>query len=368
MGNKVMSNEIGYEVDFLAVGDGKKSGDAIAMRWGNLLATSIEQTVIVIDGGFSDSGDALVEHIRKYYKTEIVDYIISTHPDGDHVSGLRNVIEQLTVKNLIIHQPWNHIDGISEWFQDGRVTDNSVKERLKNGLETAYELEQLAIEKGIQIYEPFVGLTGFNGAFRVIGPTQEYYEELLLDFRSTPEPARDSLLGKFAPAAGSIVSSIREAFDYETLDDSGETSAENNSSAIILFTFDDKYLLFTGDAGIPALTSAINSLDNDGLDLSKIKFIQIPHHGSKRNIGPTLLDRIIGEKLEKEYEIKTAFVSAAKDGLPKHPAKKVTNAFRRRGALVYATQGYSIWHHHNTPKRDNYSTIEAIPFYDEVDE
>jgi hypothetical protein len=32
-----MNNEIGYEIDFLPVGEGEKSGDAIALRWGNLL-------------------------------------------------------------------------------------------------------------------------------------------------------------------------------------------------------------------------------------------------------------------------------------------------------------------------------------------
>ena len=35
------TNQIGYEIDFLAVGDGEKSGDAIALRFGNLLVDSL---------------------------------------------------------------------------------------------------------------------------------------------------------------------------------------------------------------------------------------------------------------------------------------------------------------------------------------
>jgi len=78
------ANEIGYEVDFLAVGDGEKCGDAIALRFGNLLANPPQQTVIVIDGGFKDSGADLVKHIADRYKTNHVHAVISTHPDNDH--------------------------------------------------------------------------------------------------------------------------------------------------------------------------------------------------------------------------------------------------------------------------------------------
>ena len=53
------TNQIGYEIDFLAVGEGEKSGDAIALRFGSLLTDPPQQTVFVIDGGFKDSGQAL---------------------------------------------------------------------------------------------------------------------------------------------------------------------------------------------------------------------------------------------------------------------------------------------------------------------
>jgi hypothetical protein len=66
---------MGYEVDFLALGDGEKSGDAIALCFGNLNGHRSEQTVVVIDGGFKESGDALVEHIKYYYRTEYVHFL-----------------------------------------------------------------------------------------------------------------------------------------------------------------------------------------------------------------------------------------------------------------------------------------------------
>jgi hypothetical protein len=53
------------EIDFLAVGDASKSGDAIAVRFGNLVGKREEQTVITIDGGTIESGEDLVEHVTE---------------------------------------------------------------------------------------------------------------------------------------------------------------------------------------------------------------------------------------------------------------------------------------------------------------
>jgi beta-lactamase superfamily II metal-dependent hydrolase len=366
-------NEIGYEIDFLPVGDGEKSGDAIAMRWGYLQDTN-RQKVIIIDGGFRDSGEALVEHIRKYYGTNQVYCIFCSHPDRDHVSGLLPVIENLTVQNLMMHRPWNHTKGIRDWFKDGRVTDNSVKEKLKDSLEFAYQLELTASGKKIPICEPFTSKLidmGFNSTLQILGPTVDYYESLLPCFRGTPEPketAFESVFNKAVNFAADAISWVTESLHIETLDDNGETSAENNSSAILLFRIDGDGLLFTGDAGIPALNYAVSFLEEQNCNFGSIKFIQVPHHGSKRNIGPSILNKIVGPKLQYEYQIKTAYVSASKDGAPKHPAKKVTNAFRRRGAPVYGTFGQTIWYHKNAPARDRYTPLSPLPFYQEVEE
>ena len=47
---------MGYEIDIIGVGQEAKSGDAIAMRWENLFGPRHEKKVVIIDGGFRDSG------------------------------------------------------------------------------------------------------------------------------------------------------------------------------------------------------------------------------------------------------------------------------------------------------------------------
>jgi beta-lactamase superfamily II metal-dependent hydrolase len=79
------------------------------------------------------------------------------------------------------------------------------------------------------------------------------------------------------------------------------------------------------------------------------------------------LDRLLGGKKAEGTESRTAFVSAARNGAPKHPAKKVTNAFRRRGAPVHATQGMHKRYHKNGPDR-GWTASVALPLFTEVDD
>src|SRR5271155_1444483 len=96
-------NRFGLEIDFLQVGDGERSGDAVALRYGDL-PTGFE--VMVIDGGNKASGEALVRHITSEYGTTTVGHVLNTHPDGDHSSGLTEVLRYLDVKKLWMHRPW----------------------------------------------------------------------------------------------------------------------------------------------------------------------------------------------------------------------------------------------------------------------
>jgi hypothetical protein len=91
-------------------------------------------------------------------------------------------------------------------------------------------------------------------------------------------------------------------------------------------------------------------------------FYQVPHHGSRRNIGPAVLDAIVGPRLPFGSASKaTAYVSAAPEAGPKHPSANVTNAFRRRGVQVVATQGNSLCYSRNAPQRYGWGPATALP-------
>jgi beta-lactamase superfamily II metal-dependent hydrolase len=355
---------VGIEIDFLAVGEASKSGDAIAVRYGNLFGRRAEQHVVVIDGGYNDSGQALVDLIRTHYGTNYVDLVISTHPDQDHICGLEVVLEQLSVGELWMHQPWRHCLNLSAAHRYG-FGKAELSETLTKSLEGASDVESIANRKGIPIREPFTGVRSHDGAITVVGPTQAYYESLLAEIQ--PETAAARIGGLLRKAAEAVFNLVPETPHTETLRDDGETSPQNNTSVITMLSFAGRYHLFTADAGIPALTNALDALEPAGFTPGMFKFVQVPHHGSRRNVGPTVLDRLLGPKGQSATH-STAFVSAAKEGAPKHPAKKVMNAFRRRGYHVLATQGTAKLHHHEAPDRPGYVPVDPLPFYDRVEE
>lgn len=353
---------MGYEIDFLPVGDGARSGDAIALRYGNLEGARAEQTVIVIDGGFSDDGDALVELIKTHYDTDRVDVAVATHLEQDHIGGLTVVLEKLDVDRLWMHKPWAHSSVLAE-SRSARFSNLHLSERLQESMRGASDLEVIADGLEVPIVEPFTGLATSDGCFYVIGPDRAYYEELL-GLLPEQETTAAGVLRKLAEAAQALVP---ESLWIETLTDAGETTAQNNSSVISVLDVDGRTSIFTGDAGMPALDRAADVLEAGGYSSGECKFIQIPHHGSRRNVGPTVLDRFLGSKGTEERR-GTAFVSAAKEGAPKHPAKKVTNAFRRRGYRAHATQGHAKLHHWEAPDRPGYSSCEPLPLFAHVEQ
>jgi beta-lactamase superfamily II metal-dependent hydrolase len=351
---------MGFEVDFLAVGEGEKSGDAICLRFGDPRGTRQEQTICVIDGGTKESGQNLVDHIRTYYCTDHVDYVFNTHPDMDHASGLCVVLEQLTCGALIMHRPWEHSEDICHLFDDPKITPERLAGRMERNILAARNLERLAHAKGIKIIEPFAGTSDNDKSIIVLGPDREYYQSLLANFRDMPELAQKSeMLKAIKQLIGDAITWVDETIGIETLSEPDEdaVSAENNSSSIILFQIDGHKLLFTGDAGTQALQRAVNFAKALGIDLTNLRFLQAPHHGSRRNVGPTILNQI---------KASSVYISAAKEGEPKHPSKRVTNALKRRGAHVYATQGKGLLYFSGF-ERSSWFPATEIPFYSRVE-
>ena len=127
-----------FEIDFLPVGNGEKSGDRITFR---ILDTESNiQKVIVIDAGFKDTADELVDHINKYYGTNKVDYVISTHPDGDHSAGIQTVLEKMDVGALVMHRPWEHASDIKSKIKNN-LSSVTISERLEKNLKTVSDIE-----------------------------------------------------------------------------------------------------------------------------------------------------------------------------------------------------------------------------------
>jgi beta-lactamase superfamily II metal-dependent hydrolase len=352
------------EIDFIPVGENSKSGDAIGIRFGDYESgTWKNQTVIVIDGGNADSGATLVNHINEVYKTNKVDRAILTHPDGDHASGLRTVVEECEVGKIWMHRPWNHWSDLKDSIKDGRITRSSFGERLKNAYQFAFDIEQIAKRKGIEIFAPHQG-NYFHikdeKILSILGPGKDFYLSLIKASDKTPHMGIAEGLSKSFAEVEKITAYEDMTMETEHLSDQDEeTSSENNMSLILYLTVAGRKVLFTGDAGTMGLYKAIHYALEKQIDLKILDRFQVPHHGSRHNISKGIL---------KYIHAPNAWISCAKKGAPVHPSKIVTNALRRRGIVPLETKGSLLTHHtSNVPMRAGYSEAVPIPFYNMVE-
>lgn len=337
-----------YEIDFLPV-ETAKSGDAIALRY----EIDGDESIHVVDGGFTSTGESLVKHIREYYDDPTtINRVVVTHPDGDHACGVRSVLEEFEVDELWMLRPWEYADDLVARFR-GYASSEGLATRLKEDYPYVAELESIAIEKGISIHEPFQGAR--VGSFTVLAPTRARYLDLIVDSEKTPEPALTlaRAMRAVSKAVTGTVSMVRAAWGEESLS-SEPTSAENEMSVVQFARLCNHTIVLTADVGRDGLAEAANFAPIAGLTLPGVVRFQVPHHGSRRNVSSELLDRWLGKKLESQLDAGqgtfSAIISSAKED-EDHPRNAVVRAMIHRGAKVLTTEGGCICAFMNAPER-----------------
>lgn len=330
----------GFEIDMLSLGD---ADSILITKWVDGLAKRV-----LVDGGYASSASQVREFLRAR-DVNYIDHVVCSHLHEDHSGGLVELVKDQTLQfsKAWMHMPWQY-DDLSEVQGLAGNTSSKRAQIVGKSLQNVEQLYAALWNRGIEVEEPFAG--DEIAFLTVCGPSQSYYSELVSQFAS---------FDKLKESSQAIELSIQELDKKDTVfKSSSRTLLENpatppeNNSSVILGTFhEDKKYLFTADAGVDALCSA-----KDAYDLSDCHWMQIPHHGSWRNVNVDLIDH---------FEPDIAYVSAV--GNRKHPRRAVVNAFKNVGTKVYSThypvEGGNKWHHKgNIPPRPEYGS--ATPLYE----
>jgi beta-lactamase superfamily II metal-dependent hydrolase len=306
--------------------------------------------------------------------------VVLTHSDADHASGLRELLREIPVGNLWLHIPWLLAKEAKHLFKNKGLTEIGLHNAIKKEYDIISEIVDLGLEAGCNFYYPFAGSN--IGPFRVLSPTRYAYLHLLPQFDKTPDADQGELaaLNMWIGKQPSVIARgldralakaqewVEEKWTVERLRDGGVTSASNETSVILYGDFvEHGRVMLTGDAGINGLSWAADYADANHLPLGRFTFVQIPHHGSRRNVGPMILNRVLGPILPEHSTPRlVAYVSAPPDD-DTHPRKMVLNAFIRRGAMIISTQGSAKIHYGGFPKRAHYIDATPIPFSAKVE-
>lgn len=337
-----------FEIDLLPVGSEKKIGDCIAMRYGDLVKGKEKQTVIIVDGGYAGTWkDTLKPFLRKYYNCEIngklhIDLVVLSHPDLDHVSGLVEMAkdDEVEIGMIMMHRPWKELS--PSWFRDGRITKNSLKDRLGDAFEKAKELADETLNISQTKLE--VGTYTFNEAsITILGPTSKFYKTCIANCEKTPQQANN--VDNLPQSQGGKGAIAFEPYVKGKIkwDDSESTSPINESSLIFLFEYEGTKVLFTGDVGKEGLSKAIKYAHDNNIKLNDCSIIKMPHHGSRKNVNPAIMDAFVGSRV--------LYYSCASDDLGHHPSQRLINLMNEKKFKQFSTSGSALHYGKNAPDR-----------------
>jgi beta-lactamase superfamily II metal-dependent hydrolase len=341
---------IDISIDMLAV----NNADAIIV-W--LKDEDNNNFVILIDGGNKKDGEKVINHLDKYILKQAgklaPDLIICSHHDKDHIGGLITVVEHYgnLIDEVWINNPAEFLGALNYRHLEESFRLKSQYKQYQVILESLTNLDDfisLVNRKKIPCNNALAGQSKHSGIVTILGPSYSFYKALLpgmenMDKFVTEEAgwAYNSIFGVAA-----INESLENSSPCPIVDEENTTSATNNSSVILEIKAKGKRYLFTGDAGVKALEDV-----ETRTSLENIYWIDVPHHGSRRNLSSRLIDTM---------KPTTCYISA--EGSTKHPRRALVNCLKKHGANVYCTKnGNDLWHHMGEfPSREEYTNASSL--------
>jgi beta-lactamase superfamily II metal-dependent hydrolase len=313
-----------FRIDFKYVGN----GDAIIV-WGR--EPNNADYVFFIDGGNAGDGAAVVKHYEDWikpflYQKRFIGFV-NSHPHADHINGLLEIIDSIgSEMNFgIFNDPVeciteehkekiykaylnNEDDDITHLYKSFKKVDNLIS------LCTKYNITRFKAFTG----QDFIG----NGSFLILSPSEDYYANLVQYFSNVDFLKTVNYSTKSTKEVNELDEDLKPC---AIVDEENETSPENLSSTVIqLIDSKGKKYILTSDAGV----DAFDYMDGVTFEASNISVVQLPHHGSRRNVNANWLS-----KFNPSYFIVSAI------GSQKHPRKAVINCIKRnkKDCNVYST-------------------------------
>lgn len=258
------------KIKFLKAG----SGDSILIN--------VNAQNILIDGG-NDDNQLLIQLDAIYSKGEVLDLVIITHHDEDHILGILNFLKELQkerfgdpktfVKKILFNSP-RKVLGI-----EIPASDNFLSYRQACDVEELITELKLNWDVCTKETEPIkFGATVFNFLSPISSDLTKY---------SKQEGA--FLSNHYRSDWNSSIKELLLNVDDASLDQ----SLPNQTSIVVLIEDKEKRVLLTGDVTPKRLNTVITEyLKELGKDELALDYMKLPHHGSYRSLSKDTLSRI----------------------------------------------------------------------------
>lgn len=278
------------------------NGDSI---WISLKDFNGTKRNILIDGGRSDTFyDPLrgngplkkaIDHIKK--NGEKIDLLVLSHIDNDHIEGLLKWFEIDKEAPKLIKEMWfNSGRSIATYFKEEINKDLDITLKHPDpltGVTEGLELEKYLLEN--KLWEGKIIKKGFEWKnfglnIQILTPTKSQLKKLLKEYKDkTGDPIYTGTTG---PDWNRNIKTIIQEESLEGYNFESDRSKKNASSITMLITYSGKKFLFLADSHPKEVYKSLIELGVSNKNPIELDFMQISHHGSKKNTNKELLDVI----------------------------------------------------------------------------
>ena len=269
------------------------NGDALLLEYG----TAAEKHHILVDGGWSTFAPGLVACLKKH--APILDLLVVTHVDLDHIGGILGVLAAssgIKVKevwfNGFVHLTPRPVDHLSEADllgpQEGeQLTELIVKRKIP--WNAKFNRGSVVVPAAGELPTKFVSdlkLTLLSPTWDSLSPLKDIWQELVKGEGLVPDSLGPRLDSDDAPS-----DLLGDEDDLEKLADRKPPKSitpANRSSIALLAEYDGRRCLLAGDAAPDVLVSSLKRLAPEQRQLHLFK---VPHHGSHSNVTVDLVEQ-----------------------------------------------------------------------------
>lgn len=287
---------------------------------------------ILIDGGYVDTYENYLLPTLKEIEVRggKLDVVVVTHIDGDHISGIIRLMEELPVGiGEIWYNGYRHIQSVAvtteekETFVHRNICKECQPEKANPiSAKQGCTLSTLIARNGISWNTPAKGNTIMapmsfpirDAIIHILSPNKENIDALerywkirlikdgLLKKAHSEEywdDAYEFSLSKDLPGFHFHEKKVSKSYDLLKLcqeEYEPDDSASNGSSISFVIEIEGKRLLFLGDSHAETVAISLRVLYGEENAPYKFDVVKLSHHGSYNNNSPELLSLIDADK------------------------------------------------------------------------
>lgn len=268
------------------------NGDAILIR--------VKNRNLIIDGGKGQlCHNMLINEIKLIEEdNQIIDLLVVTHMDDDHIAGIIKLYNDKEIKTSIFNKVWFNSGSLISYKISGKEITNreiplnpmSREMSIKQGLTLEKNLQmskawQRELVCSEQVYNLDGGIT-----ITILSPDLDTLIELNDKWEAEKIKIEEKIKrNRKMSSTNDYNRKVDELFDEDFVEDN---ALFNKSSIAFLLECEGYRVLMLGDSHPSIVVESLKKLGFSERNKLKVNVMKVSHHGSKRNTSNELLRMI----------------------------------------------------------------------------